>query len=143
MCPFVQSVDLCTLHPVRAVTAHDKSGFTKLKSVIQVGDVVFCKPQPLNLDYAHLVVSIDYKTDKPVTYRLWNIKGHVNERCHKKHIFGILVAVQVFHDDNYISRPCPQEMYHEVRSLLAQGTDSAEREAERLCLPRSVHDARR
>ena len=143
MWPLVQSGDLCIFHPVRAVTVDERSGFTKPKSVIQVGDVVFCKVQPLNLFYAHLVVSIEYKTAEPVHYWIGDIKGHVNGWCHEKHIFGILVAVQAFHDDNYISRPCPQEMYHEVRSLLAQGTDSAEREAERRCFPRSVHDARR
>ena len=109
MYPLVESVDLCIFHPVHAVTAHDKSWFTKRKSVIQLGDVVFCKPQPHGLYYAHLVVSIAYKTDNPVTYTVGDIKGHVNGWCHKKHIFGILVAVQVFRDDNYISRPCPQK----------------------------------
>ena len=86
---------------------------------------------------------IEYQLQQAVKYIIGDIKGHVNGWCHEKHIFGILVAIQVFHDDNYISRPFPKDMYHEVESLLAQGTDSADREAERRCFPRSMHDARR
>ena len=62
MYPLVESVDLCIFHPVHAVTAHDKSGLTKRKSVIQLGDMVFCKPQPHGLYYAHLVLEIDALT---------------------------------------------------------------------------------
>ena len=143
MWPLVQSGDFCIFHPVRAVTADEHSGITKQQSVIHVGDVVLCETQPHGRFFSHLVVNIEYKKDQPVTYTIGNITGNVNVWCHEKHIFGILVGVQVFHDDNYISRPLPKDMYHEVRSLLVQGTDEAESEAERRCFPRSVHLARR
>ena len=86
-----------------------------------------------------MVTKIEYKKGEPVEYTIGNITGNVNGVCRDRHIFGVLVAVQVFLDDNYISRPLPQEMYNEVRSLLVQGTDQAERRAASLCYPRSVH----
>ena len=89
MYPLVESVDLCIFHPVHAVTAHDKSGLTKRKSVIQLGDMVFCKPQPHGLYYAHLVLEIDALTHAPVKFTIGDIKGHKNGQCFEDHIFGI------------------------------------------------------
>ena len=101
--------------PIWAVTAEDRSTFVKRKFVIELGDVVFCKPQAAGQDYADLVVEIEYQLQQPVKYIIGNIKGHVNGYCYEKHIFGIRVDVQMWHEDGYISRPFVKTMYHDVK----------------------------
>ena len=142
MYPLVESVDLFIFHPVHAVTAHDKLGFTKRKSVIQLGDVLFCKPQPHGLYYAHLVLEIEALTHGPVKFTIGDIKGHKNGQCFEDHIFGIAVAILMNHEAHQFERPLPQQVLPAVQQLVVQGTTLCLQEAESLCRPRSVQESR-
>ena len=119
-------VEMCTFHPVQAVTAQKEA------SGIGVGDVVFCQVQRSQQFYAHLVLSIehDYHAQEP-KYWIGNIEQRVNGWCFREHIYGILVQVQV----GAHLRPLPKRVYEEVRKLVADHRWS--QSARRLCEPPS------
>ena len=110
MWPLVQSDDGCTFHPIQAVTA--KRGVHSIRkeaSEIGVGDIVFCQVQRSQEYYAHIVLDVQecYNPEEP-KYWIGNIQKHYNGWCHRKHIFGVLVEVQVWSHNQYHSRPHPK-----------------------------------
>ena len=131
MWPLVQSGDLCTFHPVQAVTAQKEA------SEIGVGDIVFCQVRTgrgSQLFYAHIVLSIehDYHAKEP-KYWIGNIEQMYNGWCFREHIYGVLVQVQVEWEDQHYTRPFPKRVYEEVRKLVEDYRWS--RSAARLCEP--------
>ena len=125
----VQSDDLCTFHPVQAVTA------VKEASEIGVGDIVFCRVQRSGGSqqfYAHIVLAIqhDYHAQEP-KYWIGNIEQNVNGWCFREHIYGVLVQVQVEWQQHHYTRPFPKQVYEQVRKLVADNRWN--RSAARLC----------
>jgi len=131
----VQPFDVCTFHPVQAVTAEGQLSIQKERSEIGVGDVVFCRVQPSQLYYASIVHEVrqerwdghpaDWTRQK---YMIGNIQQHIHGWCYRENIFGILVDVQVLSDTAvYYSRPLPKTLFEEVSQLVARARD--------LCLP--------
>ena len=113
MWPLVQSEDACTFHPIQAVTAKGgKFSIQKEASEIEVGDIVFCQVQPSQLFYAHIVHKVERKVERMYVHRpkysIGNIQGRIDGLCYREHIFGILVAVQVFSNGQYYLRPHPK-----------------------------------
>ena len=135
MWPLVQSEDFCSFHPIQAVTAEQGTGiFTKEASTIDVGDVVFCAPQPSNCFYAHLVLKKEWRRESgQYCYEIGNISGHVNGWCHREHIFGILAHVQKFAYNRYYSRPLPREIFAQVKPRIDMNRWC--KNAEALCEP--------
>ena len=66
-------------------------------------------------------------------YWIGNIQGHKNGWCYREHIFGILVAVQVWHDGQYHSRPHPRLLFEEVHRMIRK--DRWNSAAAELCEP--------
>ena len=131
MWPLVQSGDLCTFHPVQAVTAQKEA------SEIGVGDIVFCQVRAgrgSQLFYAHIVLSIehDYHANES-KFWIGNIEQHYNGWCFREHIYGILVQVQVERNGQHCTRPFPKRVYEEVRKLVQDSRWS--QVAARLCEP--------
>ena len=87
MWPLVQSNDFCSFYPIQAVTEKQGTGIlTKDASTIEVGDVVFCAPQPNYCFYAHLVLKKEWRRESgQYCYEIGNISGHVNGWCHREH----------------------------------------------------------
>ena len=73
-----------------------------------LGDIVFCQVQPSQLFYAHIVHNVERSYVHRPKYSIGNIRGHINGWCYREHIFGILVAVQVFSNGQYYLRPHPK-----------------------------------
>ena len=135
MWPLVQSNDLCTFHPVQAVTA--RRDVHKEASEIGVGDIVFCQVQRNRGGqqfYAHIVLSIehDYHYKEP-KYWIGNIEQRFNGWCYREHIYGILVQVQVQSEDTFYARPFPKPLYEQVRKLVEDSRWS--KSAAKLCEP--------
>ena len=136
MWPLVQSNDFCSFHPIQAVTAKQGTRiFTKEASPIEVGDVVFCTPQPCNVFYAHLVLKKWWcRLSGQYCYDIGNISGHVNGWCHRKHIFGILAHVQKFQGERYWERPLPRTIFAKVLPMIKRSRWC--QEAAALCEPK-------
>ena len=118
MWPLVQSNDACTIHPIQAVTANGgKYSIQKEASEIDVGDIVFCRVQPKNLFYAHVVLEVSH-LPLITKYFIGNIQGRINGYCYREHIFGTLVDVQMFSGREYFSRPHPKELFEKVSALV-------------------------
>ena len=139
MWPLVQSEDACTFHPIQAVTAKDGvHSIQKEASEIGVGDIVFCEVQRSKQYYAHIILVKDYwgrwggYRNEP-KYWIGNIKGRINGWCHREHIFGVLVEVQVWSDGQYYSRPHPKKLFAEVAALVKD--DRWNSTAAKLCQP--------
>ena len=147
MWPLIQSGDFCTFHPIQAVTAGgtarggEQITIQKERSEIGVGDVVFCKVQPTNLYYAHVVGAVNrkpgsrngWRSNIEPEYQIHNITGRYNGYCYREHIFGILVAVQVRHSDGqYYSRPHPKALFQSVSRLVQD--DKWCKAAEKMCI---------
>ena len=113
MWPLVQSNDACLFHPIQAVTAEDGvHAIQKDASEIGVGDIVFCKVQPSQQYYAHIVLCIEQGcNESEPRYGIGNIELRHNGWCRRKHIFGILVDVQERGDGQYHSRPLPKTVF--------------------------------
>ena len=132
MWPLAQSDDACTFFPIQAVTA--KNGVLSEPFKIGVGDVVFCQVQRSQLYYAHIVLEIqegNYRQEPK--YWIGNIEGHRNGWCHREHIFGILVEVQVWWKGQYYTRPHPKDVFAEVVALVKEDRWSSV--AAKLCEP--------
>ena len=129
MWPLVHSNDLCTFHPVQAVTA------VKEASEIGVGDIVFCCVQRSQHFYAHIVLEIqhDVHAQEP-KYWIGNIEQKKNGWCFREHIYGILVQVQVEREGQHYVRPLPKSVYEQVRKLVKDNRWSTV--AKRMCSPR-------
>ena len=85
MWPLVQSNDACLFHPIQAVTAEDGvHAIQKEASEICVGDIVFCKVQPSQQYYAHIVLYVEqsYHHQEP-KYWIGNIE--VPQGAHLRH----------------------------------------------------------
>ena len=120
MWPLVQADDACTFHPIQAVTAKDGvHSIQKEASEIGVGDIVFCEVQRSKQYYAHIVLDVQ--------------DCYVNGWCHREHIFGVLVEVQVWSDGQYYSRPHPKKLFAEVAALVKD--DRWNSTAAKLCEP--------
>ena len=135
MWPLVQSDDACTFHPIQAVTAKDGvHSIQKEASEIGVGDIVFCEVQRSKQYYAHIVLDVQdcYDSQEP-KYWIGNIQRHVKGWCHREHIFGVLVEVQVWSDGQYYSRPHPKKLFAEVAALVKD--DRWNSTAAKLCEP--------
>ena len=117
-----------------------KYSIQKEASEIDVGDIVFCRVQPKQHFYAHIVHNIDRQYVQRPKYSIGNIQGHINGWCHREHIFGILIDVQVCSaasDGQYYSRPHPKQVFERVSALVRHG-EKADRwndTARDLCLP--------
>ena len=119
MWPLVQSNDACLFHPIQAVTAEDGvHAIQKEASEICVGDIVFCKVQPSQQYYAHIVLSVEEHLGPK--YWIGNIERNKNGWCLRQHIFGILVDVQERGDGQYHSRPLPKTVFAEVQPLVGE-----------------------
>ena len=131
MWPLVRSGDLCTFHPVQAVTAQ------KDASEIGVGDIVFCQVRTgrgRKLFYAHIVLSIDHCYHaQEEKYWIGNIEQHYNGWCFREDIYGVLVQVQVEFEGKHYTRPFPKRVYEQVRKLVRDRRWS--KVAEKLCEP--------
>ena len=125
MYPMVQSGDVCTFHPIQAVTAEGQLSIQKERSEIGVGDIVFCQVQPSLRYYAHIVRAVLPKPRQE--YSIGNIQRHIHGWCYRENIFGILVDVQVLSVTGYYSRPLPKTLFEEVSQLVGRARD--------LCLP--------
>ena len=134
MWPLVQSGDACTFHPIQAVTAKEgKYSIQKEASEIDVGDIVFCRVQPSQYFYAHIVHEVKWHFQQRPSYYIGNIQGRINGWCYREHIFGILVDVQVFSGGEYFSRPHPKKLFEKVSALVED--DRWNDTARDLCLP--------
>ena len=108
------------------------------ESEIRVGDVVFCKVQPTNKYFAHLVLQIDLppndKSSLEPTYWIGNIEQHRNGWCQRRHIFGILVHVEKWcpRQNCWVARPLPRTLYPRVKKLVSS-SDRWNRKAAQLC----------
>ena len=93
----------------------------KEASEICVGDIVFCQVQRSQQYYAHIVLDVEhcYYRKEP-KYWIGNIQQHINGWCHREHIFGVLVEVQVWWDGQYHSRPLPKEIFARVQALVKE-----------------------
>jgi hypothetical protein len=133
MWPLVQSGDACTFHPIQAVTGNaGKYSIQKEETEIDVGDIVFCRVQPKNDFYAHVVLEVS-QLPMITKYFIGNIQGRINGYCYREHIFGTLVKVQVFSSNEYYSRPHPKELFEKVSALVKDERWSDK--ARILCLP--------
>ena len=135
MWPLVQSNDACLFHPIQAVTAEDGvHAIQKKASEIGVGDIVFCKVQPSQQYYAHIVLYVEqsYHHQEP-KYWIGNIERHKNGWCLREHIFGILVDVEVEKPgkEGYYQRPFPKKAFEQVNKLVK--ADRWSKDAEKLC----------
>ena len=110
----------------------------KEASEIDVGDIVFCQVQPSQQFYAHIVHDVQhcYYRQEP-KYWIGNIQQRFNGWCHREHIFGILVEVEVWWEDTeegrYHSRPHPKELFERVQAMVKDDRWSSE--AAKLCEP--------
>ena len=113
--PMVQPGDVCTFHPIQAVTAtgHQKSSLPwttiqKERSEIGVGDVVFCQwgsSAEERVVFTGVVHEVKQKRPRGSAasdshqprpkYLIGDILGHITHWCNREHIFGILFDVQV------------------------------------------------
>ena len=121
--------------PIQAVTAKDGvHSIQKDASEIGVGDIVFCEVQRSKQYYAHIVLDVQdcYDSQEP-KYWIGNIQRHVNGWCHREHIFGVLVEVQVWLDGQYYSRPHPKTLFAKVAALVKD--DRWNSTAAKLCEP--------
>ena len=118
---------LVTSHP--SCNSKDAS-IQKEASEIDVGDIVFCQVQPSGLFYAHIVHEVQIQ---PPKYQIGNTEGHINGWCHREHIFGILIDVEVWSEGQYFSRPFPKELFEKVARLVQE--DRWNDAACELCLP--------
>ena len=117
-----------------SVTAKDgENSIQKEASEIDVGDIVFCRVQPSQLFYAHIVHNVRRHYVQRPHYSIGNIQGHTNGWCYMEHIFGILVDVLVFSDGQYYSRPHPKKLFEKVSALVEDDRWNAT--ARDLCLP--------
>ena len=141
MWPLVQSNDACLFYPIQAVTAEDDPGaegsIAKEASVIEVGDIVFCKVQPGDTYFAHIVLSIEEGVAGRMgtTYRIGNICEHVNGTCQRQNICGILKDVFAWKAKAWQPRPHPKTVFYQVRDLIAITRWNSHAEA--LCIPQS------
>ena len=143
MWPLIQSGDACTFHPIQAVTAKEGvHSIQKEASEIGVGDIVFCQVQRSQQYYAHIVCSEEVEQEysscgyrQETKYWIGNIQGRVNGWCHREHIFGVLVEVQVWWGDQYYTRPHPKTLFAEVAELVKH--DRWNSQAANLCQPLS------
>ena len=126
-----------TFHPIQAVTAKGgKYSIQKEASEIDVGDIVFCRVQPKQHFYAHIVHNVHRHYVQRPQYSIGNIQGHINGWCYREHIFGILVDVQVFSDGQYYSRPHPKKLFEKVSALVVgENADRWNGKAGELCAP--------
>ena len=149
MYPMVQSGDVCTFHPIQAVTAEGQLSIQKERSEIGVGDVVFCQVQPSQLYYASIVHEVQQQCwdgDRPRgsaavqrhNYLIGNTQRHIHGWCYRENIFGILIDVQALapasSDTVWCSRPLPKTVFEEVTRLFAV-SDGYLARARDHCLP--------
>jgi len=88
--------------------------------------------QPSGLFYAHIVRAIQFQ---PPKYHIGNIEGRINGWCHREHIFGILIEVSVWEDNQYLARPFPKTIFEKVSLLIGRSGDRWNKAARDLCLP--------
>ena len=135
MWPLVQSNDVCTFAPVRAVSAEEGTHvFEKPQSEIVVGDIVICKVRPTMEIFAHLVLETKWENWlSEEKYYIGNIEDHRNGYCLLEDIYGVLVLVQAEYNGHRLPRPLPKTVFRPVLKLISQ--DRWSNAAKTICEP--------
>ena len=119
--PLVQAHDCCTFKPFWAGTEDDETS-KKKQFNIEKGDIVFCKVEPSQQYYAHIVLAVikevTGRASPRMRYDIGNISGQKKGYCYAGDIFGVLAVVQSqWRDGKWYTRPHHKGVFEKVSAL--------------------------